>query len=126
MRNTFLLVMILLLAACTPSTDKIDLSGTWTVRLDSADVGIAKNWQGQIWDTPIQLPGTTDDAGLGVHSSLEPELTKPQLLHLTRQNSYVGPAWYAREIRRHGKIKIVFLNWNGSYGILRSGWTALP
>ena len=99
MRNTFLLVMILLLAACTPSTDKIDLSGTWTVRLDSADVGIAKNWQGQIWDTPIQLPGTTDDAGLGVHSSLEPELTKPQLLHLTRQNSYVGPAWYAREIR---------------------------
>ena len=99
MRNTFLLVVILSLAACTPSTDKIDLSGTWTVRLDSADVGIAKNWYGQLWDTPIQLPGTTDDAGLGIRSSLEPELTKPQLLHLTRKNSYVGPAWYAREIR---------------------------
>lgn len=98
MRNTFLLAMIFVLVACTPSTDKIDLSGIWTVRLDSADAGIVENWPGQLWDTPMQLPGTTDDAGLGVRSALEPELTKPQLLHLTRQNSYVGPAWYAREI----------------------------
>ena len=40
MRNTFLLAMIFVLVACTPTTDKIDLSGIWTVRLVSADAGI--------------------------------------------------------------------------------------
>ena len=47
---------------------------------------------------PIHLPGTTDDAGLGTPCALDAKLEKPQLLHLTRKHSYIGPAWYTREV----------------------------
>ena len=36
---------------------------------------------------------------LGTKCTLKPALEKPQLLHLTRAYSYVGPAWYSREIQ---------------------------
>lgn len=88
-----LLVLIILitgLASCTEEPkDHIDLSGNWTVRLD--DISAAPQ--------TIALPGTTDLAGIGVPNALEPELTKPQLLHLTRKNSFVGKAYYTREIK---------------------------
>lgn len=90
--------IVLLFTACT-SVNRIDLSGRWSVRLDSADVGVAESWYGQLYETPISLPGTTDMARLGSPSQLEPALTKPQMLHLTRAYSYIGPAWYAREVK---------------------------
>lgn len=86
------------LTACKSSVENIDLSGNWTVRLDSADVGINEAWSGQLFDSSILLPGTTDEARLGVRNTLRPALEKPQLLHLTRAYSYIGPAWYAKEI----------------------------
>lgn len=91
------LLCLLNLTACT-QMNRMDLSGTWTVRLDSADVGEKESWYGQLYNTPIILPGTTDMAGLGASCQLEPELKKKQLLHLTRAYSYIGPAWYSREI----------------------------
>lgn len=91
------LLLLLQLTACT-QVSRIDLSGQWTVRLDSADAGIDGAWYGKLYDTPITLPGTTDIAGLGTPCSLEPALTKPQMLHLTRAHSYIGPAWYSREV----------------------------
>lgn len=39
-----------------------------------------------------------DDAGYGIPNRLLPSISKPQILHLTRKHSYVGPAWYIREI----------------------------
>lgn len=78
--------IVLLFTACT-SVNRIDLSGRWSVRLDSADVGVAESWYGQLYDTPISLPGTTDMARAGSPSQLEPALTKPQMLHLTRAYS---------------------------------------
>ena len=65
----------------------IDLSGNWKVRLGDKDE----------WHTII-LPGTTDDAGLGEPDTLSLALSKPQLLHLTRKNRFVGEAVYTREI----------------------------
>lgn len=91
------LLCLLNLTACT-QMNRMDLSGTWTVRLDSADVGEKESWYGHLYNTPIILPGTTDMAGLGASCQLEPELKKTQLLHLTRAYSYIGPAWYSREI----------------------------
>ncbi|MCK9508184.1 MAG: hypothetical protein M0Q54_07080 [Pigmentiphaga sp.] len=78
--------------------NKIDISGNWAVQLDSMNVGITEGWNNKIFSQPVQLPGTTDDAGLGVPNMLEPRLEKPQLLHLTRKNSYLGSAWYSKEI----------------------------
>lgn len=90
--NKTLLILSLLLAellSCVAKQkDVIDLSGKWVVRLDSKQAGPQN----------IMLPGTTDLAGIGVPNTLAAELTKPQLLHLTRKNTFVGKAYYTREI----------------------------
>ena len=100
MKNEFLAsLMLLQLASCVNPVEQLNISGEWTVRLDSADVGISEPWSGKIYDTPINLPGTTDAARLGTRCTLTPELTNPQLLHLTRAYSYIGPAWYSKEIQ---------------------------
>jgi hypothetical protein len=77
---------------------KIDLSGNWQVQTDSTDIGLQQNWHNSPFEQQIKLPGTTDDAGLGIANTLTPKLERPQVLRLTRKNSYVGPAWYTREI----------------------------
>lgn len=93
------ILLNLLLASCREQMiSKLDLSGTWTVCLDTADIGMREHWEGKLYKNEIILPGTTDDAGLGIPNSLTPMLEKPQMLHLTRKHSYIGPAWYTREI----------------------------
>ncbi|MDP4237858.1 MAG: glycoside hydrolase family 2 TIM barrel-domain containing protein [Bacteroidota bacterium] len=77
---------------------KINLSGIWTVKLDSNDIGISKKWFSTSFQEKISLPGTTDDAKMGNPNILLPELRRPQVSHLTRKNSYVGVAWYSKEI----------------------------
>src|SRR5690606_17217305 len=94
------------------SQTKLDLSGQWTVALDSLDIGLKDKWENKLFDTHISLPGTLDDAGLGTPNSLAPKLEKLQLTHLTRKNSYVGAAWYAKEIE-------IPKNWKGEKTILR-------
>ncbi len=69
------------------SAPKINLAGKWQVTLPDNDVSYS-----------ISLPGTTDDAGLGIADTLSPLLKKPQLLHLTRKNRFVGNAAYSRSI----------------------------
>lgn len=38
----------------------VDLSGSWTVRLDSLDRGMDASWEGLLFDQTVDLPGTTD------------------------------------------------------------------
>lgn len=64
----------------------MDLSGTWQVSLDSLSTF-----------SPIQLPGTTDLAGLGEPNTLEPSIEGEQIQRLTRRHSFLGEAWYVRE-----------------------------
>lgn len=100
MKNTLIAWLFCLpFASCTSSVTQMDLSGQWTVCLDSTDVGMDTSFGGKLFDTSITLPGTTDEAHLGTKCTLKPALEKPQLLHLTRAYSYVGPAWYSREIQ---------------------------
>ena len=80
-------VLVLLVASCTRSQGTLDLSGTWQVSLDSL-----ATFQ------PMNLPGTTDDAGLGTPTTLEPAITGPQIQRLTRKHSFIGEAFYQREI----------------------------
>lgn len=96
----FLLICISLMmfSACKETPPVISLAGEWQFAMDSTDVGLSEKWFDRSFTDKIQLPGTTDEAGYGVANSLPPSVGKPQILHLTRKNSYVGPAWYSREI----------------------------
>ena len=99
MKKTFI-SLLLTASICGYANDQdvLDLSGKWTVGLDSTDIGLTENWQERLFTTPISLPGTTDGAGLGIENTLKPALTKPQLTYLTRKHKHVGPAWYSRNI----------------------------
>ena len=89
----------------------IDLSGIWNFRIDSTDAGVREKWFNKTFVDQIKLPGTTDDSNFGVPNVLLPELKKPQLLRLTRKNSYIGVAWYSKniEIPKGWNNKSVFL-----------------
>lgn len=76
----------------------LSLAGEWQFALDSTDAGVSEGWYKRVLRDKIQLPGTTDEAGYGVPNRLSPSIQKPQILHLVRKNSYVGPAWFSREI----------------------------
>ena len=84
--------------ACSHAPAELSLEGEWAFALDSLDVGVTEGWQAKPFGEVIQLPGTTDDAGYGVANTLPPSIEKPQVLHLTRKHSYVGPAWYSKEV----------------------------
>ena len=59
--------------------NKKDLSGVWTVKLDSGDIGISQKWYLTTFSDQIHLPGTTDDAQMGIPDTLKPELKRPQV-----------------------------------------------
>lgn len=75
----------------------LDLSGEWRYVLDKSDIGLSQKWYDSLFVGRIILPGTLDGAGVGQPNALIPKLEKPQILHLTRKFSYVGPAWYVKE-----------------------------
>lgn len=89
---------IILLTGCRESINVLSLAGEWEFAIDSTNIGVAKRWYAQSFTDKIELPGTMDDAGYGAPNQLLPSINKPQILHLTRKHSYVGPAWYIREI----------------------------
>lgn len=111
MRNVLLTLLLLGISVTGKPDERINLAGKWTVSLDSANVGIKESWGGKLYKSFIHLPGTTDDAKLGNKCTLKPALEKPQLLHLTRAYSYIGPAWYSKEIN-------IPSDWNGKDYIL--------
>lgn len=111
MRNVLLTLLLLGISVTGKPDERINLTGKWTVSLDSANVGIKESWGGKLYKSFIHLPGTTDDAKLGNKCTLKPALEKPQLLHLTRAYSYIGPAWYSKEIN-------IPSDWNGKDYIL--------
>ena len=74
MKNTLIAWLFCLpFASCTSPVTQMDLSGQWTVCLDSTDVGMA-SFGGKLFDTSITLPGTTDEAHLGTKCTLKPAL----------------------------------------------------
>lgn len=96
--NYLILFLLLGIPGLAFAQRAIDLSGNWGIALDSLDKGITEQWYTKSFSDNMQLPGTTDLAGMGEPGQLIPRLEKPQLLHLTRKHSYIGAAWYNREI----------------------------
>ena len=94
----FLFGVLFLVLVTNSAYAGINLAGMWSIRLDPEDKGINEHWEGQLYQQPISLPGTTDDAQLGIADTLSLGLGIEQLEHLVRKYSYLGPAWYSREI----------------------------
>ena len=106
--NYLLIVAIAILAACTkPEVTEIDLAGEWTVKLDSTNVGMSEGWAEKTLDgTPVQLPGTLDDAGIGKENTQAPIMDNSVMWGLTRKHQYIGKAWYQKEVT-------IPANWEG-------------
>lgn len=81
-----MLFFVIFVSSCSRQSH-LDISGEWQVSLDSL----------QTFQT-MQLPGTTDQAGLGNPNTLEPAITGEQVQRLTRKNSFLGEAFYKRQI----------------------------
>ncbi|MGL1887787.1 MAG: hypothetical protein OCD76_14820 [Reichenbachiella sp.] len=90
------LALILTLASCSNPIDqyrlKVDLQGQWQFSLDTAKVGIDKNWFHSDLNDSINLPGTTDSNQKGF---INEDTTT---MHLNRRYKYEGAAWYRKSI----------------------------
>ncbi len=98
-------ILLLIFSSCSQNESKpvrktIDLSGEWQFQTDTGKVGINQKWFEQSFVETIVLPGTTDENKKGIPA--KDTITG----HLTRAFSYIGVAWYQREI-------LIPENWNG-------------
>ncbi len=90
------LLHIVSLSVVYAANDTISLSGKWSVYLDSTLNILSNKTEYLNQKGEIILPGTTDDAGLGLSNKLLPKLERQQVLRLTRNNSFIGKAIYIR------------------------------
>lgn len=84
----YLILSFATILSCKKSGDELDISGSWSVALDSLRSS----------QYNIQLPGSLCDAGIGNPNTIKPTMEKEVFLNLKTKYSYVGPAWYEREI----------------------------
>ena len=116
--SSWLNVLAVWAAFSCAGADTLDLAGTWRLRLDAADEGLAAGWPAAPLegDDRITLPNTTDLAGFGfaldtntmLHPVPFPATTRfpgvkepvraDEHGYLVRRHLYVGPAWYEREV----------------------------
>lgn len=75
------------------SQNNILLAGRWNFKLDPEDVGIKDKWFTEKLPDTATLPGSLDEQGLG-H-----KYTEKSLHRLTREYSYVGPAWFQKKVK---------------------------
>ena len=88
----------LLSSANAQSSPTIDLAGEWKLALDAGDTGLAAGPTGWRFNDTIALPNTLTRAGKGNPLTMEVKLDKESFVNLHQRHSYVGPAWYQREV----------------------------
>lgn len=122
----FIIWVILAFSAisCKQTVNEINLSGQWEIALDSLNKGIGEEWYKQSFPDQITLPGTLTDAGYGVPCILELTMKKETFLNLKPKFSYIGPAWYRKEVTipKEWNDKEIFLSlerviWNSQIWI---------
>ena len=95
MKNIYLVLLLTILTFGTnfaQDREYINLSGQWQFELDTANIGIEKNWHSFNLNDSIILPGTTDLSRKGF---LNRDTTT---LHLNRVYKYEGAAWYRKKV----------------------------
>ena len=81
--------------------EKIDLGGEWWFALDRDSTGASKGYSVLKLGDKVVLPGTTDTNGKGDALADDTIVTT----HLSRRYSYVGKAWYQRDVSIPNKWK---------------------
>ncbi len=74
------------------SKSQVSLAGHWKFALDPDGVGIDEAWFSRSLLGSIALPGTTDEARIGE------EISKMEILRLTRRHPYCGAAFYQKTV----------------------------
>jgi beta-galactosidase len=94
--RAFSLILLQLLCVLVPLASDAgqSLAGGWRFAPDPEDIGVGQGWAAGKFDGTIQLPGSTDEAGLG---DLQADTGKT-MGHLVRKHNYLGAVWFAREI----------------------------
>ncbi|TSA37626.1 MAG: glycoside hydrolase family 2 [Porphyromonadaceae bacterium] len=107
-RAIAVIIILSLVVSCNRPKDEISLSGKWTLSLDS--ISDPDNTYPQLLDynLSVTLPSTLDSAGIGTSIHVEPRLKREVMLHLRRKVSYIGPAYYRKEI-------VIPLSWEGRH-----------
>jgi len=72
--------------------ENISLAGQWNFKLDPDGVGMEEKWFSTALPDTAYLPGSLDEQELGN------KYTEKSLHRLTREYSYVGPAWFQKTI----------------------------
>ena len=114
--------------------DKLDLSGQWSCTLDEKDVGIAENWfLKRLYGVSIRLPGGLNENKVGKREDEDfqnislgkfaPEVLSGRgdngiMAGLKREYTYIGKAWYQKEIEINEDWKDKYL----SLFLERCGW----
>jgi hypothetical protein len=96
-RILYLFLLITLIPLTSKAQESLSLAGEWEVAFDIDDAGSHRMLKRRM-PHKIQLPGTTDQAGLGEPLTNKPELNRASLYQLARKHRFVGTAWYRRQI----------------------------
>ena len=109
MIRAFTAVILLSLAiSCNAQTEVINLAGKWNLCLDSVHHPANVDPKALDFNQAIALPSTLDSAGIGNPVHVQPLLVREVMLHLQRKVSYIGPAYYQKEVS-------IPKNWNGKH-----------
>ncbi len=99
MKYLYLLAVVsVLFSSCDKEKMEMPLAGEWNLLIDSLINPETARITELEYKQVISLPGTLDKAGIGEPSGLDTTLNKEVLKTLTRKHTYVGPAYYSREI----------------------------
>lgn len=112
--STFCFILSVLWIGITPlkAQNWIPLDGEWGFRVDSTNVGEQQHWENTRFLDTIQLPGSTDERGIGNNFPLFKSILGSGRLDgypedadfgmLTRKHKYIGKAWYQKEFAISG------------------------
>ncbi|RAV30012.1 glycoside hydrolase family 2 protein [Sinomicrobium soli] len=128
MRPEFFISLSLLLLFFTGCTEnrisELDLAGTWQYRPDPEGTGESEGWATGNYEGKLQLPGTLEDNDIGTVLDLKPEMNRHVLTGLHQKHSYIGKAWYQREIEipeywegQHIELKLERVLWESTVWI---------
>jgi hypothetical protein len=96
-RILYLFLLFTLFSQTSKAQESLSLAGEWEVAFDIDDAGSHRMLKRRM-PHKIQLPGTTDQAGLGDSLTTKPALNRASLYQLARKHRFVGTAWYRRKI----------------------------
>jgi len=97
-RPVAILMILSIVLSCHGQSDKISLAGKWSLCLDSLQKPQNANLKSLEYNLAISLPSTLDSAGIGIPVNVQPNLVREVMLHLQRKVTYIGPAYYQKEI----------------------------